>query len=170
MDLDTLKIKESGSTLTRNESCPSEPGSTHPGGHIEHHFPPPEERPGGDKAPDIPVPEIPPRHLLLKVVMTFSGNMPRLTAKEIGVVAEGDSIEEAFRHLIEATREQLASAEGARAELLGYAPHTWFRFVPPGQAERQRLGAYSWPEGEDVEDFIAAATEGRYEEEDEHKS
>jgi hypothetical protein len=65
--------------------------------------------------------------------MTFSDDVPRLTAGEIGIVAEGGSIEEAFRHLVEATREQLASSDDARAELLDYAPHTWFTFVAPDQ-------------------------------------
>jgi hypothetical protein len=95
------------------------------------------------------------------------GEVPRLTAGEIGVVAEGGRVEEAFRRLIEATREQLASSDNARAELLRYPPTTWFRFVPPDKMHDRPPKADFWPEGEDVEDFIAAATEGRDEEEDE---
>src|SRR5215211_870498 len=76
-----IRIKEPESTLTSNEPRRDDD--------IERRFPP--------------------EHLLLAVVMTFSGDMPRLTAKEIGVAAEGDGIGEAFRRLIEATREQLAS-------------------------------------------------------------
>jgi hypothetical protein len=134
MDLEMpIKIKESESTPTRDESHSS---------------------------------EYPPEHLLLNVVMTFSGNMPRLTAGEIGVVAEGSGIENAFRYLIEAAREQLASSEGARAELLRYPPTTWFRFVDPDLMHYWPPKANFWPEGENVEDFIAAATEGRYEEEE----
>ena len=82
MDLETLiKIKEHGSssTLNRDESRPSELESTHLSGDMEHHFLPPTTFRMGE-APDIPVPEIPPRHLLLNVVMTFSDDTPRLTA------------------------------------------------------------------------------------------
>ena len=108
----------------------------------------------------------PPEHLLLNVVMTFSYDMPRLTEGEIGVVAEGNRVEVAFRRLIEAAREQLASSEDERAELLRYPPTTWFRFVAPDQMRYRPPRANFWPEGEDVDDFIAAATEGRYEEEE----
>jgi hypothetical protein len=110
--------------------------------------------------------EYPPEHLLVNVVMTFSGDMPRLTAEEIGVVAEGGKVEEAFRHLVEAARGQLASSEGARAELLRYPSTTWFRFVDPDLMRHRPPKTNLWPEGENVEDFIAAATEGRYEEEE----
>jgi len=51
--------------------------------------------------------------------------------------------------------------------LLRYPPPTWFRFVAPDEMRHQPRRADFWPEGEDVDDFIAAATEGRYEEEDE---
>jgi len=108
----------------------------------------------------------PPEHLLLNVVLTFSGTIPRLTAREIGVVGESDKVSEAFRQLIEGTREYLASSEDARSELLRYPPTMWFRFVPPNQVRYPQRPADLWPEGEDVEDFIAAATEGRCEEEE----
>lgn len=141
-----IKIKEPESTLTGNESRPTEAGSVRRNDHMEHNFPP--------------------EHLLLSVVMTFSGDMPRLTAKDIDVVAEGGRIEEAFSQLIERTREWLASSDDARAALLRYPPSTWFRFVAPDEVRDQPSGADFWPEGEDVEDFIAAATEGRYEEDE----
>jgi len=63
--------------------------------------------------------------------MTFSGNAPILTAGEIGVIAEGGRIEDALRHLIEATREKLASSEGERRAMLDKPPYAWFRFVLP---------------------------------------
>lgn len=112
------------------------------------------------------LPGYPPEHLFLNVVMTFSDNAPRLTAGELGIVAEGDRVEEAFRHLIDATREHLASSDDARAELLRYPPTTWFRFVAPNQVRYRSPEIDFWPEDENVDDFIAAATEGRYEEEE----
>lgn len=142
-----IKIKEPESTPTSNESHRSEPGSARLDNDLERRFPP--------------------EHLLLNVVMTFEDDMPRLTVVEAGIVAGGGRVQEAFRHLIEETREQLVSSEDARAELLRYPPPTWFRFVAPDQMRYRPPRADFWPEGEDVDDFIAAATEGRYEEEDE---
>lgn len=107
-----VKIEKPESTPTGNEPRASEPGGAGRGD-PEHRFPP--------------------EHLRLKVVMTFEGGSPRLSATEAGVVAGGDSIQEAFRCLVEETRERLASSEGAGAELLDYPPATWFRFVPPTQ-------------------------------------
>jgi hypothetical protein len=113
MDLESLvTIKEPESTRT-DEAHVLESGSTH--------------------RDEDTVRRSPPEHLRLDVLMTFSGNMTSLTASEIGVIAEGDRIETAFRRLIESTRERLASSEGARDALLDYPPYTWFRFRPPGQ-------------------------------------
>lgn len=142
-----VTIKEPESTPTSNESRQSEPGGTRRGGDLTRRFPP--------------------DHLRLDVVMTFSGDAPRLKADEIGVDVEGSRIEDAFRRLIEATMMQLASSQDARAELLSYPPSTWFRFVAPDKVRDRPPRADFWPEDEDVDDFIAAATEGRYEEEDE---
>lgn len=144
-----VKIKEPESTPTSNESRTSELGSMRRDD-VERRFPP--------------------EHLLLSVIMTFEDDMPRLTVPEASIVAGGDRIQEAFRHLIKETREHLASSEDARAELLRYPPSTWFRFVAPDQMRHRPLRAGFWPEDEDVDDFIAAATEGRYEEEDEPDS
>ncbi|MEJ7841556.1 MAG: hypothetical protein WKF95_07260 [Rubrobacter sp.] len=102
----------------------------------------------------------------MNVVMTFEDNKPRLSVVEFGIVAEGDRVQEAFRHLIEETRERLALSEGASAELLRYPPSTWFRFVAPDPMRLRPHRADFWPEGEDVDDFIEAATEGRYEEDE----
>ncbi len=143
---DTITIREPESTHTGNESRPSGPGGTR-GHDVERRYPP--------------------EHLLLPVVMTFEGVMPRLTVVEAGIVVEGDKVGEAFRRLIEESREHLASSENPRAELLRYRPATWFRFVAPDKVQDRPPRAGFWPEGEDVDDFIAAATEGRYEEEDE---
>jgi hypothetical protein len=60
-----------------------------------------------------------------------------------------------------------AAAEGAKVG------ETQFSVVKQDRsaAERQHSGVFSWPAGENVEDFIAAATEGRYEvDEDESDS
>lgn len=141
-----VHIKEPEFTRTGNESRHSEPGGTH--------------RDDVNRGS-------PPEHLLLPVVMTFEGVMPRLTVVEAGIVVEGDKVGEAFRRLIEESREHLASSENPRAELLRYRPATWFRFVAPDKVQDRPPRAGFWPEGEDVDDFIAAATEGRYEEEDE---
>jgi hypothetical protein len=119
------------STPTRYVPEPSEPKSTF--GDTEHHFPSHDELLGGGMKLDIPMPENPPEHLLLNVVMTFTDAPVRLDAVEVGVVVESDSVPRAFRQLIEETRGQLASSEDARAELLRYPPTTWFRFVPPGE-------------------------------------
>jgi len=119
------------STPTRYVPDPSEPKSTLGG--IERHFPSHDELLGGGETLDIPMPENPPEHLLLNVVMTFTDAPVRLHAVEVGVVVESDSVPKAFRQLIEETREHLASSEDRRAELLRYTPTTWFRFVPPGE-------------------------------------
>jgi hypothetical protein len=108
-----IRSREPKSTLTRDESQPVELGSRRRDDDIEF-------RP-------------PPAHLLLDVVMTFSGTMPRLSVPEAGIVAEGSTIEEAFSHLIEATGEWLSSSDDRRAALRSYPPETWFRFVPPGE-------------------------------------
>ncbi len=139
-----IRIKESESTPTRDESHPSEPGSMRRDDDIEHRLPPP--------------------YLLLDVVMTFTDGNPRLTAGEVDIVAEGDKIEEAFRHLIEATREQLASSEGVRAELLRYPPVTWFRFVPPGMRPKTLTERFNEAYDEDArrEDEEFFRTTGAY--------
>lgn len=153
------------STLTRHVSRPSEPEGTQDGG-VERHFPPREEFLSGGQTLDIPLPDSPPEHLLLDVVMTFAEGAVRLDAPGVGVSVEGDRIQEAFRRLVAAVEDYVASANGEEANLAHYASHTWFRFVPPDQARGQRLEADFWPEGESVEDFIEAATEGRYEEDE----
>jgi len=112
------------------------------------------------------VPESPPEHLLLDVVMAFVEDEVYLNVPDAGISAKGGSVQEAFRHLVAAARNHVASAEGEEANLLRYEPHTWFRFVPPDQARYQHVRADFWPEGESVEDFIEAATEGRYEEDE----
>jgi hypothetical protein len=108
-----IKIKEPESTPTSNEPRSTEPGGTRRDEDTKRRYPPDD--------------------LLLAVVMTFLGDMPHLAAREVGVAVKGDRIEEALRRLIEATREQLASSDNARAELLCYPPENWFRFVPPDQ-------------------------------------
>jgi hypothetical protein len=111
-----IKSREPKSTLTRDESQPYAIGNKRRDDDIEHRSPP--------------------EHLLLDVVMTFSGTMPRLTVLDAGIVAEGSTIEEAFRHLTEATRERLESSDDRRAALLKYPDVTWFRFVPPGERRK----------------------------------
>jgi hypothetical protein len=113
MELDMLlKIKEPKSTDTHDS-----------------HPPKPEGTDGNENA----VRHSQPERSRLDVDMTFSGGTPTLTAREIGVTVEGESIREAFRHLVEETRERLASSEDARRTLLDYPPDTWFRFVAPDQ-------------------------------------
>src|SRR5215203_3895299 len=107
-----VKIKEPKSTNTR-----------------ESHPPKPEGTDGNENAVRHSQPERP----RLDVDMTFSGGMATLTAREIGVAVEGESIREAFRNLVEETRERLASPQDARHILLDYPPDTWFRFVAPDQ-------------------------------------
>lgn len=120
------------STHTPYAPDPSEPRSTL--GDAEHRFPFHDGVLGAGQTLDLPAPEHPPEHLLLGVVMGFTGATVRLDAVEIGAVAEGKSVWEAFRRLIEETRVHLASSESGRAELLRYPPTTWFRFVPPAQS------------------------------------
>jgi|SRR5215211_2494195 len=115
---------------------------------------------------DTPAPENPPEHLLLSVVMTFTDARVHLDVLDTDVSAEGKTVWEAFRQLVAAANEYVTSVEGERANLSLYAPHTWFRFVPPDQARYHHRAADFWPDGENVEDFIAAATEGRNEEEE----
>jgi hypothetical protein len=113
MDLDMLlKINEPKSTNTHES------------------YPP---RPEGTDGNENGVRHSQPERLRLDVDMTFSGGTPTLTAREIGVTVEGESIGVAFRHLVEETRERLASSEDARRTLLDYPPETWFRFVAPDQ-------------------------------------
>jgi hypothetical protein len=109
-----VTIKEPESTHT-DESHTPEPGNIHRDENTARRFPP--------------------DHLRLDVSMTFSDDKPSLTAREIGVTAEGDRIEEALRHLIEATRERFASPGRPRNALLEYPPYTWFRIVSPDQTE-----------------------------------
>lgn len=117
-------------------------------------------------AMDVTVPESPPDHLLIDVSMTFEGAGVRLDAPGAGVSVEGDDVQEAFRRLVAAVEDHVASASGEVAALSSYASHTWFRFVDPGKTRGERLVAGFWTDGESVEDFIAAATEGRYEEDE----
>lgn len=117
-----VKIEKPESTPTGKEPRTSEPGGASRGD-PEHSFPP--------------------EHLRLKVVMTFEDGSPRLSATEAGVAAGGDRIQEAFRRLVEGTRERLASSEGAGAELLNYPPATWFRFVPPTQTADAHRGVFA---------------------------
>ncbi len=145
-----VKIKEPESTPTSNESRPSQPD--------------------GARREEMFGRRFPPEHLLFNVVMTFEDKAPRLSVVETGIVTEDKRIQDAFRRLIEETKERLTSSEGVRAELLRYPPWTWFKFVAPDPIHLRPDKADFWPEGEDVDDFIAAATEGRYEEEDEPDS
>ncbi len=92
---------------------------------------------------DEPERPFPPDHLRLKVVMSFEGSVPRLNATQVGIVAGGDRVEEAFGRLIEKTREWLVSSEGARAELLRYQPSTWFKFVSPIQTSAAQEVAFA---------------------------
>jgi hypothetical protein len=108
-----MKSREPKSTLTHDESDPSEPGSIGRSADVERRFPP--------------------AHLRLDVILTFSDSMPRLTVRGTDIVAEGSTIEETFRHLIEVTKERLVSSDDRRAALRSYPPITWFRFVPPGE-------------------------------------
>ncbi len=160
-----MDLQMNESTLTRHTRRPSEPEDTQ-GGDMERLFPSRDELLDRGQTLDIPLPENPPEHLLLDVVMTFADGAARLTAPGVGVSAEGESVQQAFVRLVADVENYVASAKGEEANLSRYAPHTWFRFVSPDQARDQQLGAVFWPEGEDVEDFIAAATEGRYEEEE----
>jgi hypothetical protein len=153
------------STPTRYVPESSEPKSTL--GDIEGYFPVRSEFRGEGEVLDISAPEYPPDRLLLNVVMTFTDTQVRLDVLNTDVSAEGKTVWEAFRQLIAATMEYVATVEGEKANLSLYEPHTWFRFVPPGQMRYRHGAADFWPEGENVEDFIAAATEGRYEEEEE---
>jgi hypothetical protein len=146
MDLEIpIKSREPKSTFTRDESHLSEPESIGRGDDIERRFPP--------------------AHLRLDVVLTFSDTMPRLTVRGAGIVAEGSTIEEAFRHLIEATRERLVSSDDRRAALLNYSPITWFRFVPPGERPKtlteQFNGAYDEDARREDEEFFRT-TEAYY--------
>jgi len=112
-----VKSGEFESTPTREESQPYELGIERRDHDIEHRSPP--------------------AHLLLDVVMTFSGTTPRLTIYWTDIVAEGVTIVEAFRRLIEATRERLTSPDDRRRVLLDYYPPVaWFRFVPPGETPK----------------------------------
>jgi hypothetical protein len=146
MDLEIpIRSREPKSTLTRDESQSYELGSRHRDADIEHRSPP--------------------AHLLLDVVMTFSGTMPRLTVLDAGIVAEGSTIEEAFRHLIEATRERLASSDDRRAALLNYSPVMWFRFVPPGERRKTLTERFNEAYDEDArreDDEFFRTTEAYY--------
>ena len=121
------------STLTRHVSRPSEPEATQDGG-AERRFPPREEFLSGGQTLDIPLPDSPPEHLLLDVVMTFAEGAVRLDAPGVGVSVEGNRIQEAFRSLVAAVEDYVASANGEQANLAHYASHTWFRFVTPDQS------------------------------------
>ncbi len=131
MDLEIpIRSREPKSTLTRDESHPSEPESIGRGDDIEHRFPP--------------------AHLRLDVVMTFSDTVPRLTVRGTDIVTEGSTIQEAFRRLIEATRERFESSDDRRAALLDYSPITWFRFVPPGERPKSLTERFNEAYDEDA--------------------
>jgi hypothetical protein len=130
------------STLTHHVPRSSEPKSTREDGGIERRFPPRDELLGAGQTLNIPVPESPPEHLLLNVVMTFADASVRLNAIDAGISVEAGTVQEAFRRLVAAVRDYVASAKSEEAGLLRYAPNTWFKFVPPNQiaAEQETSG------------------------------
>jgi hypothetical protein len=118
-----IRSREPKSTHTRDESHAYELGNKRRDDDIER--------------------RLPPEHLLLDVVLTFSGTAPRLTIRDSSIVAEAENIEDAFRRLIEATRERLESSDDRRAALLSYPPVTWFRFVAPGERRKTLTETFS---------------------------
>ena len=124
---------------------PSEPETTQHNGDAERVFSPHDWHLDEGRALNIRVPQSPLEHLRLSVAMTFGDGTVSLRAIDVGVVAEGNTAQDAFGRLIAVTRERLATSEDARAELLRYPPTTWFRFVPPNQAY---YWTPEWQEGE----------------------
>lgn len=82
----------------------------------------------------VPQNQDPPEHLLLHLVMTFENGATHMRAIEANISAEGETVQETFRALIEGVRGWLVSSQEQEvAQLLAYPPVAWFRFVPPGQ-------------------------------------
>jgi hypothetical protein len=153
-------------TPTRIVRDHSEPQSTTPGKEADHVWSSPESVVEPGWTLDLPASESPPEDALLKVVMAFGDEVVRMEAIDVGIAVEGNKAPSVYGRLIDAVRMHI-EASGERVELLRYGPDTWFRFVPPGPIRSRPLKTDFWPEVEEVDDFIAAATEGRYEEEDE---
>jgi len=122
------------STPTRFVRESSTPQSTRPGEEVNRIWPPPERVAGSGWTLDDPVSQSPPEEALLNVVMTFGGDAVRMEAVDIAVSVEGREAPNVYGDLIDAVSAHLEASGGERAELLDYAPDTWFRFVPPDQA------------------------------------
>ena len=151
-------------TPTRTVREPSVPQSTE--AHEQaHRIWSPSERVAGSGW-TLPVLQGPPEDALLKVVMTFGDGAVRMEAVDIGVSVEGRTAPEVYGLLVDAASRYLATSGGERVELLNHPSDSWFKFVSPDRVGYEHNAADFWPEGESVEDFIEAATEGRYEEDE----
>ena len=81
----------------------------------------------------------------------------RVTTEQISSPSNGESVKDAASKILRYPLPEWYSMDAAYGE-------TARRLNQP--AEANELATDLWPEGESVEDFIAAATEGRYEEEE----
>jgi hypothetical protein len=127
------------STPTRVTHDSSTPQSTRSDEEASRVWPHAEHIVGLGWTMEVYVPPSPPDEAVLDVVITFGNDVVRMEAVDIGVSIEGREAPNVYIHLIEAVREHLEATKGQRAELLDYAPDTWFRFAPPKKARRKPL-------------------------------
>ena len=81
----------------------------------------------------VPILRRPSEEALLKVAMTFEGNIVRMEAVDIGISVEGRRVPEVVGRLREAVGAYLETSGDERAELLRYPADAWFKIVLPNQ-------------------------------------
>lgn len=100
---------------------------------------------------------IPPEQVLLDVELAFERGVVHMRVIDLNISVEAETLQEAFRSLVENVAEWLETFKGdmdfaaesepqlSYAELLGYPPMTWFRFISSDQAY---FWSREWQQGE----------------------